>query len=63
MELSKFEANIEGKINGGRAQHVNAIPSIDPSSDFPNCSRDDRMFVVKVSCPWVSEDELVIGIN
>ena len=33
MDFSKFETNIEEKGKGGRAQHVNVIPSIDPSSN------------------------------
>ena len=38
VELSRFEANIEGKgEKGGRAQDVNVIPSIDPSSNVTDC--------------------------
>ena len=41
---------LEGKGKRGRAQHVNVIPSIDPSSNVMDCSSVNKHFIIWHLC-------------
>ena len=45
-----------GKGKRGRAQHVNVIPSIDPSSNVTDCSSVNKHFIIWQLCFWIFFD-------
>ena len=44
------------KEKEGRAQHVNVIPPIDPSSNVTDCSSVNKHFIIRQLCFWIFFD-------
>jgi len=49
-------ATLGGKGRRGRAQHVNVIPSIDPTSNVTDCSSVNKHFIIWQLCFWIFFD-------